>query len=736
MLSRLLGASVRFRFLLVALAAGIMIIGILRLPQMHVDVLPETSPTVVEVQTEALGLSAPEVESLVTVPLEKNLLEGVLNVTNVTSNSIPGLSSIELHFAPGTNLYQARQLVQERLTAAFVLPNVSRPPVMLQPVSSTGNVMIVGLSSSRLSQIDLSVLARWTIIPRLLGVAGVANVSTFGQADRQLQVLVKPSVLAAHHISLAQVIKAAGNSQLVSPLSFLAGSTPGTGGFLESPNQRLTIRHILPFGTPANLAQVPVSDANGKPLLLGDLATVVQGHQPLVGDALVGKGSGLLLVISKLPSASVPAVTTGVQQALAGLRPGLPHVHFDTSLFRPASYVTAATDNVELALIAAGLLALLALVLLLLNLRAAAISAITIALSLVAATVVLQALGYSFNVLVLLGLVLALGLVVDDAVRAACAVSAELADERQEAAGRPVAAVVAAAYRDFTGPLAAASVAALVCVAPLFFATGLTATFLRPAVVAFALAVLASMLVALTVAPALTAVFFAVRRRGRRGYAAAARIGAGCAAVLRGMLGLRAWALLITCLAGLAALLVVVPKLHPRPPAFQDRNLVINWSGAPGMSLTELTRITSLTDKAILAVPGVRDVGASLGRAVTSSQLVNANSGQIWVTVRPDADYGATVAAVRSIVQGTPGMRGTVSTYEHHSLHGALAGPPHDVVVRVFGPDLSRLTALAGQVRSVMSGVAGLGPPHVQMPVDQPVNRWTSNIRPCRRTWT
>jgi Cu/Ag efflux pump CusA len=720
MLSRLHGASVRFRFLLLTLAVGVIVAGILRLPQMHVDVLPETSPTVVEVQTEALGLSAPEVEALVTVPLEKNLLEGVLNVTNVTSNSIPGLSSIALHFAPGTNLYQARQLVQERLTAAFVLPNVSKPPVMLQPVSSTSNVMIVGLSSSRLSQIDLSVLARWTIVPRLLGVAGVANVSTFGQADRQLQVRVKPSVLAAHHISLAQVIKSAGNSQLVSPLSFLAGSTPGTGGFLESPNQRLTIRHILPFGTPANLAQVPVTDAHGKPVLLGDLAKVVQGHQPLVGDALVGQGSGLLLVISKLPSASVPAVTAGVQQALAGLRTGLPHVRFNTSLFRPASYLATATSNIELGMIAAGLLALLALVLLLLNLRAAAISAITIVLSLVAAIAVLQALGYSLNVLVLLGLVLALGLVVDDAVRAACAVIAEQADDGQETAARPIVAVAVTAFRDFTGPLAAASVAALVCVAPLFFATGLTAAFLRPAVTAFSLAVLASMLVALTVGPAMTAVFFSVRRGSRRGDALARRIGARCTTVLRGVLGVRAWALLLACLAGLAALLVAVPRLHPRPPAFQDRDLVISWSGAPGMSLSELTSVTSRTDKALLAVPGVRDVGASLGRAVTSDQLVNTNAGQIWVAMRPDADYGRTLASIRSIVDGTPGMRATVSTYEHHSLHGALAGPPREVVVRVYGPSPARLPALAGQVRSLMSGVRGLGPAHVQLPADQP----------------
>ena len=259
MLRSLISASVRFRFLVIAVAAGVMALAVATVPGIHADVLPETAPVTARIQTEAPGLSAPEVESLVTVPLEKNLLEGVMGVTDVTSDSIPGLSQINLHFAPGTNLYQARQLVQERLTQAFVLPNVSKPPVMLQPVSSTGNVMLIGLTSRQLSQIDLSVLARWTIVPRLLGVAGVADVSTFGEADRQLQVLVDPARLAARHITLAQIIETAGNAQLVSPLSYLEGSTPGTGGFLEGPNQRITIEPVLPFGTPANLGQVPVT---------------------------------------------------------------------------------------------------------------------------------------------------------------------------------------------------------------------------------------------------------------------------------------------------------------------------------------------------------------------------------------------------------------------------------------------------------------------------------------------
>jgi Cu/Ag efflux pump CusA len=258
---------------------------------MPLNVLPETSSVVVEVQTEALGLSAPEVESLVTVPLEKNLLEGVLGVTDVTSDSIPGLSAIDLHFASGTNLYQARQLVQERLNSAFILPNVSKPPVMLQPISSSADVMIISLTSRKLSQIDLSVLSRWTIVPRLLGVSGVANVSTFGQADRQLQVLVNPTVLASRQLSVEDIVDATGNSQLVTPLSYLTGSTPGADGFLENSNQRITIRHVLPFGTPANLAQIPVGTFKNLPVTLGSVATVVDGHQPLIGDAMVGSCS-------------------------------------------------------------------------------------------------------------------------------------------------------------------------------------------------------------------------------------------------------------------------------------------------------------------------------------------------------------------------------------------------------------------------------------------------------------
>jgi Cu/Ag efflux pump CusA len=732
MLSGLTLASVRFRYLVVALAAGLMVFGVSRLSSMPVSALPETEPVVVEVQTEALGLSAPEVEDLVTVPLEKNLFEGVLGVTDVTSDSIPGLSRIDLHFAAGTNLYQARLLVQERLTSAFILPNVSKPPVMLQPVSSSPDTMIIGLTSRVLSQIDLSVLSRWTIVPRLLGVNGVANVSTFGQADRQLQVLVNPRLLATHQLSVEDIVDATGNSQLVTPLSYLQGSTPGADGFLENSNQRITIRHVLPFGTPANLAQIPIVTYNaagqaitppkGKQILLGSVATVVNGHQPLIGDAMVGTTStGLLLVVQKLPNASVTAVTKGLDKALAQLKPALTNVTVDSTLFRPATYLDSAASNDRLAVIVAVALALLALLLLLLSLRFAFICVVAIAISLISATMVLEGLGYTFSSIVLLGLLLAVAVVVQDAVSSTADIMAALAESPADEPVPSIPSRVALAYREFGRTFVGSSAVALVCLAPLFAATGLTATFLRPMVLAFGLAVITSMIVALVVSPALAAVLLAVlSKREPRGLALARRLAGGYSAVLRRVLVLGVWPLAAVCVIGAAGLAITLPMLHPGPPVFQDRDLDVTWTGAPGMSLTELNRITALADTELQAIPGVQQVSATLGRAATSNQIDNTNTGHIWIQLKPAADYARTVTSVDAVVEGTPGMQGTVSTYETDSMTGVLAGTSSDADVRIYGPDLPEIIRLAYGIRSMMAGVHGLGAVHIQAPVTQP----------------
>src|ERR671924_601540 len=239
---------------------------------------------------------------------------------------------------------------------AAALPNISKPPVMLQPYSSSSRLMMVSLSSDKVTPIEKSVIARWTLQPRLLGVPGVANVAIWGFRDRQLQVQVDPKQLRDRKVTLQQVVESTANAQISSPLSFVEGAVPGTGGFIETPQQRLGVRHVFDKLTnPREVAKVPVDDTGGR-LRLGDVATIKEDHQPLIGDAIVNDSDGLMLVIEKFPGANTLEVTRGVESALEDLKPGLAGMQADTSVFRPASFIEDAIDNLTVALIIAAVL--------------------------------------------------------------------------------------------------------------------------------------------------------------------------------------------------------------------------------------------------------------------------------------------------------------------------------------------------------------------------------------------
>jgi Cu/Ag efflux pump CusA len=695
--------SVRLRLLVLVAAAGLMVLGVSQLRGMPSDTLPEFGQPTVDVQTESLGLSAAEVEQLITVPMEQQMLNGVRGIKTIHSDSIPGLSSIELVFDPGTDVLHARQLVQERLSAS-TLPNVAQAPQMIQPVSSTARTMVVGLSSTVQSPIDLSVLARWVVWPRLSGLPGVANVAIFGLRDRQLQVLVDPRRLRAHHVTLSQVVSTTGNAQLVSPLTFLDASTPGTGGFIDGPNQRLSIMHVLPFGAPSNLAQVPIEETTG--LRLGDVATVTDGHQPLIGDGVVGGGRGLLFAIDKRPGASTTAVTHEVDQALAELQPGLTGVHIDSSIFRPAMYVQSARHDLAVAAIVAAALLAAALAAFLLAWRPVAIALVATAASFVSAAFVLDLLGYSFNALVVAGLLMAITVVVGDAV------DDSLAFVRRS--GRDAWAATLA----LRSSLAYATATVLLITVPVLVASGVTASFVRPLAVAFALAVAASMLVALTVTPALAAL---LRPRSVPEPAFAARIATACTRYATRLARAPRPMLLCIGAVGLAALAVLPFLGAPSRPAFKDRDLVVRWQAAPGTSLAEMDRITTRTAAELRALPGVRDVGADVGRAVQSDRIVGSSSAEIWVRMANGAPYDQTLTSVRRLVGGTPGLRADVSTYESDSAAPALGTPSKQLDVRVYGQDYGRLAATANDLRRRLARISGVRAPRVEgLPVEQP----------------
>ncbi|MGH3926073.1 MAG: efflux RND transporter permease subunit, partial [Pseudonocardiaceae bacterium] len=347
----IVGSSLKLRFIVVAIAATMMYFGLAQIRDMPVDVFPEFAPPRVEIQTPSLGLSAGEVESLVTVPLEQ-AMQGVEGLDEIRSKSVPQLSSIQLIFEPGTDLLKSRRLVQERTDAVTSqLPTWASPPFMIQPLSATSRVMKIGLSSTERSLIEMSMISYWTIRERLLRVPGVANVAIWGERLQMLQVQTEPERLEAHDVSMEQVMTATSQALDAGLLQFSTGSLIGTGGFVETPNQRLGIRHVQPITTPAELAQVAVAEKDGTTVRLQDVANVVEDHQPLIGDAVINEGPGLMLIVEKLPWGNTLDVTRGVEQAMAELAPGLSGIEVDTTIFRPATFVEMSIDNLGRAML-------------------------------------------------------------------------------------------------------------------------------------------------------------------------------------------------------------------------------------------------------------------------------------------------------------------------------------------------------------------------------------------------
>ena len=720
-----LGSSLRFWRLVIALAIGLVLFGAAQLRSAPVDVYPEFTPPSVQVQTEALGLSAVEVEQLITVPLEQDLLNGVPWLDRIHSASMAGLSVIDLTFQQGTNLYAARQMVQERMTQAHALPNVGSPPIMIQPLASASRVAMIGLTSRQASLLTMSVLARWKLRPRLMGVPGVANVSIYGQRDRQLQVLVDPNRLRDSGVSLTQVIETAGNALWVSPLTFVEASTPGTGGFVESPDQRLPVQHISPISTPAQLAQVPVEGARARTLRLGDVTTVIEDHQPLIGDAVAaGTPAGsrtLYLVVDKFPGANTLQVTRGIEGALAEMAPGLRGITIDPNVYRPATYLETALRNVGyVALLALGLL-LLGVLSVLASWRAALVALIVIPVSVLAAVCVLYLRGGTFTSVTLLGLAAAAGLVIDDVISDLDALRRRPAARPGQPGGaEPARETMLAAFSASRGPLMFATLAVLLAALPFLFLGTLAAAFSRPLVITFALAVLSSVLVAFTLTPALA--YLLLRDEpGRRDGPFARTVLRLSGHWLADWSGhpRRAWAL-----AGVLAVaaLAVVPQLGGRSllPTLQDRDLLLQVQTVPGISLPEMDRLTAAVSRSLRAVPGVTSVGAHVGRAVSSDQLTGVNSAEVWITLDGAADYGRSAAAIKSVLRGYPGLRADLVTYPSDRVAQLATGANEDLVVRVYGAGLSTLLRKARDVRVMLSHVPGVVNPVVRPVPMQP----------------
>ncbi|RJP19925.1 MAG: efflux RND transporter permease subunit [Deltaproteobacteria bacterium] len=722
MFRRIIASSMQFRFLVLGVAVALIVFGTFRLRHMPVDVFPEFAPPIVEVQTEAIGLSAEEVESLITLNLEE-LLSGVPWLKSIRSESVTGLSSILLTFERGTDIMKARQMIQERLTLAYTLPNVAQPPVILQPLSVTSRFMMIGITSHKVDPTELSLLARWTIKPRLLGVPGVANVAIWGQRLRQLHVHIDPNRLHDARIMQEDIIAAAGDALWVSPLTFLRGSAPGTGGWIDNPNQRLGVQHSMPIESPEDMAKVAVSPfhllMSGKSMSLGEVAEVTFAHPPLIGDAVVNAGDGLLLVVEKFPSANTLKVTREVEQALAELHRGLPGVEIHPDIFRLASYVEDSMDNLTRAILIGAILMISVVGVFLFDWRSTLVSVVSIPISILAAVITLHLAGTTINTMILAGLVVALAVVVDDAIVDVETLTRRLR-ERKEEGGAPFFAIIHETVLETRSTTIYTTLIVLLAVVPIFFMGGASGAFFRPLALAFSLSVVASMVVALTVTPALNLMFRGQEAHPRPESSIAVRLRDTYESTLRSVIQTPRTIFIVACA-------VVVVGIGAWPflgqsllPPLREKEVVVNWSTPPGTSHAETNRITSRVSAELRTLPGVRSVGAHVGRAVTGDQIVGINASQIWVGIDPKADYDKTISAIRETIDGYPGSEHSVQNYLRDKIGEVLTGASKAIVVRIYGQQREVLRRKAAEVQRAISGVSGIVDPHVEGQVEEP----------------
>ncbi len=712
MLSAIVRASLAHPRVVTALSILIAVLSFGALLHARFDVFPNFAPPHVTVQTEAPGLDAQQVEALVTRPLE-GLLAGTDGVETVRSKSIQGLSAIQVVFKRRGDPYRQRQVVTERLAgAAALLPSGVGPP-LLSPLSSSMQYLEhFGFTSDRLTPVQLRSLVRWQIEPQILAVPGVAQVMLYGGAERERQVIVDPQKLLAEGLTLEDVLKATRRA------TELIG-----GGYIQTPSQRIVLRAQAPGATPQALAQAVLAMRNGLPIRLGDVATVRDGAAPRFGDGIIGGQPGILVETSTQYGANTLTVTRALERRLNQLAPELKKegVIYHPALLRPASFVETALIKLRASLLIGAVLVVIVLLATLRDWRGALISFSSIPLSLLAAVWILEIFGVSLNTMTIGGLVVALGVVVDDAV-----IDVENITRRRRNAGAAGAALDArqlfvGASLEVRRPVFYATAAVALAFLPIIMLTGIQGAFFRPLSLAFLLAVGISLLVAMSTTPALCAVLMRKHRPPPE-----ARFLLTCKRLQRRtierlyrhprtVVGL----LLGTGIAGAVLLPLFGQRLLPH---FRESYFIAHASLRPGISLRETTRIGERISKRLEAIPGVESVAEQIGRAVNGQDRDAPNKSEWDIQISPAKGHTSSQieAAIRKVLDDFPNQLSEVYSVLTERIGETLSGETAPFFVSVFGNDLDTDDAVATRIAAVLSKLPDASEVRLQVPPRQP----------------
>ncbi|WP_411287697.1 efflux RND transporter permease subunit [Phenylobacterium sp.] len=676
--------------------AGVLLLafGAVTVGSARYDVFPEFVPAQATVQTEAVGLTPEQVEALVTRPLE-TAINGSNGVASVRSESIQGLSVITVIFVEGSEPFRARQVLAESLNeASGRLPGGVSAPKLSPLTSSTMDLLKIGFTSDRLTPMALRDIVQWTVRPRLLATPGVARASVFGGDLRRLEVQVDPKALIARGLSVSDIATG------VAAATEIRG-----GGFSETPNQRVLIEPTSGAVTAASLSRSVLTVAGGLPVRLGDVATVTAAAQPRFGDALVMGRSGVLVSLSSQYGANTLDATHAVEATIADLKPGLEAqgIHVYARLHRPANFIESALGGIRTDLLIGAALIGLILLAFLRDLRVAFIAFVSIPLSLLAALIVLDRLGQTINTMTLGGLAVALGVVIDDAIVGVENIVRRLRDAPVDADRR---AVIEAASVEVRAPVVYATYVLALTIAPILFLTGLQGSFFGPLAFAFLLATLASLVVAVTVTPALSLILLRrVRLHDEPGYITAlksahARLLEPICRRPRAVVG-------ATALAGVLALMAFLAFGSELLPAFREGHYVLKINGPPGASVGWMRQVGTGISREILALPGVATVEQQIGRAEQGEDTFPPNLSEMHVELREGASDAAVLTQMRIILDHTPGITSEILTSLGDRIGESLSGETAPVAIAVYGPDLDVLDQVAGRIAASLQAVPG-----------------------------
>jgi CzcA family heavy metal efflux pump len=713
MLTFIVRHSLRYPWLVLLFAAMLLAFGIQTVRTAAYDVFPEFVPPQATVQTEAPGYVAEQVEALVTRPLE-SIINGANGVESVRSESIQGLSVISITFKEGSDPYRARQQVSEALAdASSHLPAGVGAPVITPLTSSTMDLVKIGFVSDRMSPMDLRDFVQWTVRPRLLAAHGVARANVFGGEQRRIEVRVRPADLLAHGLSLADVATATQHILQING-----------GGFADTPNQRILIEPDTGnVSTEAIAHTVVASSAAGGALHIGDVADVVEAPMPAFGDALVMGRPGVLLTLSSQYGANTLDATKAVEAALAEILPALKAkgVTVYPAMHRPANFIETALSGIERDLIIGAVMIAAILLLFMRDLRVAAITFLSIPLSLLAALIVLDLAGQTINTMTLGGLAVALGVVIDDAivdieniVRRLRGV--EATDDRR--------AIIEAASIEVRGPVVYATLVLALTIMPILFLTGLQGAFFAPLALSFLLATLASLVVAMTVIPAL-ALLLLGRSEPHEEPALLARFKDWHRAVAARFCARPGLIAAAVGAIGAISLLGALAFGNELLPSFRERHYVLQVNGPVGASFDWMRRTGIQISRQLLAIPEVLSVEEQMGRAESGEDTWEPNRGEFHVRLKAVGGAGedAVLKKIRAVLDGTPALQSEVTTFLGDRISESLSGETAAVAVSVHGADLDTLDRVANEVAAQLRATPGAADVQLKMQPGTPILR-------------